>query len=134
MKFTVETEPFRRMLEMLAQARPGRRRRYAPLRLDASRGRLRVQQDQLAAEIEAVVWQDGRCAVSPYRLLQAVENCGQPALLLEIQDERLRIGEWFVPCVNDPLSLSAPATSRIFFASALGMVSSPVREATFAVA
>ncbi len=134
MKFTIETEPFRRMLEMLAQERPGRRRKYAPLRLDASRGRLRVQQDQLAAEIEAVVWQDGRCAVSASRLLQAVEVCRQPTLLLEVHDERLHVGEHNLPCAHDPLSLSAPVTSRIFFASARGMVSSPLPESSFAIA
>ncbi len=111
---------------MLAQAQPSRRRKYAPVRLDASRGRVRVQQDQLAAEIEALVWQDGRCAASLGRLIEAVESCQQRTLLVEVDGERLCVGEKLLPCLAETAPVLIAPSSRIFFASDLGVVSSAV--------
>ncbi len=124
MKFTLETEPFKRMLQMLAQTRRDRRARCAPLQLDASRGRLRVQKAGLAAEIDAVVWRDGRCAVSAARLMTVLERCEEPVLVAEVEDERLRLGDFFVPCVTNSEPILSQASSRIFFASDLGVVTS----------
>lgn len=127
MKFTVDAEPFRRLLEMLAQARPGGRRKYAHVRLEASRGRLRVQCDQLTAEIDSQVWQDGSCAVSFGRLADAVGACGASERLhAEVDDEcdRLRVGESLLPCIAmERQRLYMPAMCRIFFASDQGVVS-----------
>ncbi len=124
MKFTVETVPFRRLLGMLAQAHPSRRRKYALVRLDASRERLRVQQDQLAAEIEALVWQDGRCTASLAKLIEGIEQCHERTVVVEIQDGSLRLGESLLPCVAEGPPVSIEPSSRIFFASDLGVVAS----------
>ncbi len=132
MKFTVRTEPFRRMLEMLAQGRSSGRRKCVPVRLEASRGRLCVQHDQLTAEIDSWVWQDGRCAASFARLLEAVETCaGERTLTVEadLEGERLRVGDSLLPCVPDQAPVvPMPEQSRIFFASDLGVVPSSVPE------
>jgi len=133
MKFTVETEPFRRLLKMLAQARPDHRRKFAPVRLDASGGRLRVQHDHLAAEIEAVIWQDGRCVAGFGKLMEAVETCGEPVVEVEARSDRLRVGQFLLTCIAECPPVSMPASSRIFFASDLGVVSSGAPELSLSV-
>jgi hypothetical protein len=133
MKFTLETEPFTRLLGMLAQARPDRRRKFAPVRLDASRGRLRAQLEQLAAEIEAVVWQDGCCVTGFGKLLATLqaESC-TPSLEIEAEDGHLRVGDSFLTCIDECTPASTAASSRIFFASDLGVVPSGVPEVSLA--
>ncbi len=115
---------------MLAQACPGGRRKYAPVRLDASRGRVRVEYEQLSAEIDSQVWQDGSCAVAFFRLMEAVAAGGaSEKLVAEIEDdsERLRMGESLLPCVKMQRErVTIPGPSCLFFASGLGMVPTKV--------
>ena len=130
MRFTIETQPFKRMLNMLNQAWPPHGRQHPPVRLEASGGRLRVQKGQLAAEIDAVIWQDGCCAVSGTSLLHAINDSRhRPILHVEVDEDQLWVGEFPLPCIHDSAPAATCAASRIFFASQLGLVASrPVSE------
>jgi len=125
MRFTIETEPFFRMLQMLGQARPFRRRRFAPLRLETIGGLLRAQYAGLTAEIEAMVWREGGCVLSAPRLREAIAlSLEHPTLLVRAEDDRLVVGDIHVPCATEHLPVSSRPASRIFFASQVGVVAS----------
>lgn len=126
MKFTVETEPLIRLLEMLEENNTAQRRKLAPLALQASRTSLRIEQGHFVGEIEANVWQTGACLVSAGRLLQALKK-GRPTvnLTLELHAERLRVGSAAVPVLADfsPAPAALKACS-LFFSTNIGMVAS----------
>lgn len=125
MKLTLETEPFYRMLEVLAQGVSDRRHHLTTLRLEAEGGRLRVEEGQLAAEMDAMVWEQGRCALSAGRLKQAVRaSLLEPTVVLELEHERLHVGAFLVPCVTECPPVLWQSASRLYFASALGTISS----------
>ena len=125
MKFIIDAEPFQRMLEMLAQAHPDRRRRFAPLHIEASRDRLRVQQEDLTAEIEVIIWQEGRCVVPAHCLKQSVTaELNESTMVVTLEEDFLKVGASRVPCIADCPPLSRRQPSRIFFASVLGVVPS----------
>jgi len=110
---------------MLAQARPFRRGRFAPLRLEAAGDRLRAQYAGLTAEIDAIVWQEGGCVLSAARLREAVaSSLEHSTLLVRVEDAHLVVRDMRMPCGTDAPSVNSCPASRIYFASHVGVVAS----------
>lgn len=125
MKLTVETEPLIRLLEMLAESKSAGQRRFSPVRLNASRTLLRIERAQIAAEIEAVVWETGGCTVSTERLLRAArQHRGAEQLTLRVEGGRLLVGQASIPTVTDRPCPAVENSCRLFFATDIGMVAS----------
>ncbi len=124
MKFTVETRPFVRLLELLVQSSPPRRHGERNLRLVAQRDRVCVQKDQAIAEIEAIVWSSGRCTVSTGKLLAVARKSLSDTTAIETAGEFLRVGGLQVPLVHYRPVAECAGRLQIYFASARGLVPS----------
>ncbi len=137
MKFTVETESFIRLMEMLDESAGERKRSFGPVKLSAYRLRLSVERHESIAQIEAVVWQEGQCTVSAARLLSSLRACrGELNLKLELAGQRLRVGESLLPVFERGPAVAANARRSWFYLKTnQGVVASPgVPECEFAFA
>lgn len=84
MNATVECLPFRQLLELLSEPLPERNRRFQPVSLSAYGHRLRAACGHLAAEIEAVVAEEGCCThLLPHLLRLVKARRKHETLLLE---------------------------------------------------
>ncbi len=137
MKFTVETESFIRLLQMLQERPTHVSRRCGTVRLIASGSRLSVEKNDLVAEVEAIVWQEGQCTVSAGRLLSALkQHQREPNLDVELSGQRLHVGAVQLPVLeHGPAVLTSPRRSRFYLKTNLGVVASrDVPECEFAFA
>ena len=124
MKFTVEPEPFIRMVEMVGEAQ-GQKRADAVLRLVACQGRVCLERNQTTAEMEAVVREDGQCTLPQAHFLRAVKTYRDEVnLTIEADGHGLRVGEFALPVSNYRPYAVAPLKFQVFLATALGFVPS----------
>ncbi len=123
MKFTAETKPLLRMLEILSQT-PARKPADPNIRLVARDGRVCAQKECAIGEIEGAVWRAGRCTVSSSKLLAAVKDWREASLSIEAEGELLRVAHTTLPLVHRRRACETPGRLQIFLASATGVVPS----------
>lgn len=113
------------MLEMLGQRVPARRGNFTAIRLETHGGRLRVEQGPLVAEMDAMVWEEGRCAICAARLNQALRgSLHEAVVVLELEQDYLRLGRSAVPCVSECPPVQWKRPSQIYFATGFGLAPS----------
>ncbi len=97
MLFTIEAAPFIRNLEKLVGRGSDQERGEAPLRLVACQGRIYLSGAQGATDMEAVVWEDGNCTVSPAGFMSLVKTYRYENVTIEADGQGLRIRGASVP-------------------------------------
>jgi hypothetical protein len=122
MRFTAETLPFIRLLELVMESESPSGYPASAACLISGTDRLAVVVNGTAAETEARVWQDGRCAVSAGALLGALRrSVRQPYIAVELRGRCLYVGDIPLASAN-PVSTELPATSlKIFLTTEMGI-------------
>jgi hypothetical protein len=123
MKFTIKPEPLIRMVEMVGERGPSYKRMGAFLRLVACEGRVCIETDGKAAEMEAVIWEDGQCSLSRARLLNALKRHSEDIeLTIEADEHGLQMDGSSLPVSSFSPNAALPAAFQIFFGADLGVV------------
>ncbi len=127
MKFTVDTPAFIRMLQILSESPSGRKRGDRALSVTVNRGRVMVAGNDTAAEIEAIVWQDGQCTVSRTGLMKAAKSSprNQPLTLI-LTAQGLRVGTSVLPVLPQRAAAQTPHRFAFFLTSGFAMTGSEV--------
>ncbi|HWH69394.1 MAG TPA: hypothetical protein VNT26_08400 [Candidatus Sulfotelmatobacter sp.] len=128
MRFDIQPEAFIKLIAMLGESRLRHRHSKEIISLVAYQGIVSVESGARAAEIEAVVWEEGQCAVSRQQLLAALKaNVEQSPLTVAAGERLLQVGTRFIPMVSFCRYAPTPQRFQIYFATDLGMVPSPVK-------
>jgi hypothetical protein len=121
MKFSIETEPFIRMVQEAHTSN----RNGGTARLIACRGRVYVEGQSTVAETEAVIAEEGQCKVSFEKLLQLLKGRrDEPMLTLQADTTWLRCGTASLPISGFSAYAVAPTRFHVHLASETGVVSS----------
>lgn len=122
MKFTIETEPFIRMVQ---EAHISKAKNGGTARLIACRGRVYVEGPSTVAETEALIAEEGQCKVSFEKLMQVLKGLrDEPTLTLQADTTWLRCGTASLPISGFSAYAVAPTRFHVHLASEAGVVSS----------
>ncbi len=127
MKFTVDTAAFIRMLQILNESPSGGKRGDRALSVTVNRGRVMVAGSGTAAEIEAIVWQDGQCTVPRTRLMKAAKSSPQnQPLTLTLTEQGLRVGTSVLRVLPPPAVARTPQRFAFFLTTGLTLTAPEV--------
>jgi hypothetical protein len=129
MKFTVQPQPLTRLVEILGEGLPRGEQQEPQVRLVACQGRVCVEIEQMVAEMEAVIQEEGECSFSCQNFLRPLRAYGDAAnLTIQADAQGLHLGEAAIPVSRFRARAIPPLKFQVFLATHLDSVP-PVSEA-----
>ena len=92
MTFTINAAGFIKMVQSVLEGAAANRQANGTLRLVASQGHVYAVSGDAVAKTQAVVWEEGQCAVSPAELLRLLGTYRYENMTIEADWQWLRIG------------------------------------------
>ena len=125
MRFTIEPEPLIKIVSMVGEWMPERKKADVVLSMVACAGRVRIESRNRAAEIDASVWEDGQCTLAQADLLEALKEYREEThVTIQADDHGLQVGERWMSVMRYHSRTAAPKAYQIFLATDSGVVSS----------
>jgi hypothetical protein len=92
MIFTIHAAGFINMVQSVTEAAAAQKRASGTLRLVASQGHVYAVGGDKVAKADAVVWEEGQCAVAPAELLSVLKTYRYENVTIEADWQWLRVG------------------------------------------
>lgn len=124
MRFTIEVEPFIRMVEE-TKGKASPRKVEPMLRLVACQGRVYVENSATVAETDAAVTEEGQCKVASDKLLRMLRDMReQSSADFEADTAWLRSEQHAIPVSGYTAYAVAPTRFHVYLSTEAGMVPS----------